>query len=294
MHCWVGHLKVTDGDFVLLGDVIHAGGYLTTDSASRLARAVRFHRAALLSNSPENQLIDLWAALEGLLPYPKRESQRIEYFSESLLPSLTLTYPEHLLSSAYRDLRRLLPNTQTIIEAMPGADCGFSKFLRVLLCVEQEAPRNLLIEAAKANPFLLNKLWKLSQAFKSREAIQQTLRQHRRKVKWHLARIYFTRNSIMHSATSLPYLRTLVENLHVYLDTLIRSIAKVAHASPETISIEGALQYLTAWEKFRLEGLTHDGVSNTAEPTEADVWSLVFGTDMALAPDRNNEPCLQL
>lgn len=293
MHCWVGYLKPTERDLLLLGDVIHRE-HLASDSAIRLARAVRFHRTALLSNSAENQLIDLWAALEGLLPEPKRESLRIEYFSESLLPALTLTYPEKLFSSAYCDLLKVSPAAKAVVEGLPGEDTRFSKFLRLVLCAEHAGERDVFVTALRSTPLLLNKMWKLSEAFKSRAAIQQTLRQHRKKVKWHLARIYFTRNSIMHSAASLPHLRTLVENMHVYVDTLIRSIARVAHASPETLTIEGALQYLAAWEKFRLEAITHDGKENSAAPTKEEVWALVFGQDMALAPDKNEDLAVKL
>jgi len=93
----------------------------------------------------------------------------------------------------------------------------------------------------------------------------------------------------MHSATSLPYLATLVENLHLYVDTLIRVISKVAHESRETLSIEGGLQYFAAWEKIRLEGLAHEDADNEKPPTPPEVWPLVFGRNMILSPAREIE-----
>lgn len=289
MHCWVGNLKHSEEDYLELSNAIHEG-HLVTDSAVRLARALRFHKAALLSNSAENQLIDLWAALEGLLPIAKREGVRIEYFAEAILPALTLTYPEKLFSSAYRDTLKIAPKSQSILSKMNCDGSQFARFVSLLLCEEFKDDRDKLIDLLKSSPLLRNKLWRLSEAFKSRDAIQKTLRTHRKKLKWHLYRIYFTRNSLMHSASSLPYLSTLVENLHLYVDTLIIVISKVAHASPEALSIEGALQYLSAWEKIRLENIGND---NMKVPISSEVWALVFGRDMIVSPDRNRDLLIQ-
>ena len=288
MHCWAGNLKYSEADYIELSDAIH-GGHLVEDSAIRVARALRFHKAALLSNSAENQLIDLWASLEGLLPISKKEGVRIEYFSESILPTLTLTYPEKLFSSAYRDLLKVEPNSREILSTMECDGSDFFRFVSLLLCDEYKANREKILTLLKSDPLLRNKLWRLSEAFKSRTAIQTTLRNHRRKMKWHLHRIYFTRNSLMHSAMSLPYLPTLVENLHLYVDTLVRAIARVAHESTEVLSIEGGLQYLSGWEKIRIEGLTNEGADNSKAPTASEVWALVFGRDMILAPSPGKE-----
>jgi len=280
MHCWIGGIQYTEADYLELSDAIH-GGHLLIDGAVRLARALRFHKAALMSNSTENQLIDLWAALEGLLPTPHREGLRIEYFSDSLLPALTLTYPEKLFTSAFRDTLKVAPEVKKLLAEMQFSGSEFAKFVCLLLCAEFDEPRKKFLALVGNDPLLRNKLWRLADSFKSRAAARETLKQHRRKIRWHLARIYFTRNSLMHSATSLPYLRTLVENLHLYVDTLIRVIARVAHASPEELSIEGALQYLGGWEKHRLESVAAE---NADAPKLDDVWAIVFGQDMVLAP----------
>jgi hypothetical protein len=155
----------------------------------------------LQSNSAENQLIDLWAGLEGLVSRPGRESQRLEFFAECLLPAITLSYPEKLFVSAYRDLSRIAAGGRSIAKELSGSDSDFSKFVRMVLCAEHDKQRERFIDAAKFHPRLLNRMWRLSEVFKSRTATQQTLRRHRQKVSWHLARIYHTRNSIMHSAS---------------------------------------------------------------------------------------------
>lgn len=291
MHCWVTHTAAGEEEMLAFASATH-GRQLSEVAANRLRRTLRLHRSALLSNSAENQLIDLWAGLEGLVARPGRESQRLEFFSECLLPALILSYPEKLFLSAYRDLSRIAPRARAVVMSLPGEDSGFSKFVRVVLCSEHANARQELIELLKPLPLLLNKVWRLSEHFKNRTATQKTLRKHRQKVGWHLARIYYTRNSIMHSATAMPYLPTLVENLHVYVDTLVKAIQRTATLSPERLTIDGALQYLAVWERYRLHSVTHQGGSNEEAPTDANVWEIVFGENLTLAPNRTQDPVL--
>lgn len=289
MHCWVSHTNASESDMIEMGEVTH-GKLLVDTSAHKIRRTLRLHRSALKSNSAENQLIDLWAGLEGLVSRPGKESQRIEYFSECLLPALTLSYPEKIFTSAYSDFCRTIPAGKNILIQINGNDSDFSKFIRLILCHEQNEQRKILLDAIKSNPLLTNRLWRLSESFKNRSEILQTLRHHRQKVRWHLSRTYHTRNSIMHNASALPYLSTIVENLHVYLDTLIKAIQKVAIVSPERQTIDGILQYLSTWEKYRFHTLTNDGKNNETTLSEADVWDTIFGKNMALAPSIYNEP----
>lgn len=288
MHCWVTHAKSAEQDVLALAAATH-GKELTEASSNRLRRAVRLHRSALQSNSAENQLIDLWAGLEGLVTRPGKESQRLEYFAECLLPSLILSYPEKLFVSAYRDLTKVEPAATATIAKLSGDDSSFSKFVRIVLCTEHGLLRTEIIENLKNSPLLLNKIWRLSQNFKNRATVKHTLRHHRQKVRWHLARIYHTRNSIMHSAQALPYLSAIVENLHFYVDTLIKSIQKTAAISPERLTIEGALQYLASWEKYQLDSITRDGEDSEALLKDSDVWGVLFGINMALAPNQDRD-----
>jgi hypothetical protein len=286
MHGWVGGATHTKEDYMYLAEAVH-GGHLADDGASRLLRAMNFHKAALLSNSTENQLIDLWAALEGLLPTPKRDSVRIEYFAESVLPTLTLTYPEKIFASTYRDTLRGIGKATAVLDSVPVEGSRFYKFVSIVLDPSAVKLRDELLKSAGMTPLLRNRLFLLGKSFQDKATIQGTLQSHRKKVKWHLYRIYFMRNSIMHSAMSLPYLPTLVENLHLYVDTIIRTISKVAHASPERLTIEAALEYLSAWEKMRLHPLEHEAKGERIAIDSGNLWSLVFGHGMILTPSKD-------
>lgn len=289
MHRWVSYEQSSEDAMLDLYSVTHAGEHLKQHSTHRMQRAVRLHRSSLKSNSAENQLIGLWASLEGIVAQPGREAVRIDFFAQCLLPALVLTYPQKLFVSAFADLKRVGGDSHKVLDAVPGDDKSFSKFIRTLLCDEHIPVRNDLCIKLAGHPLLLNRLFNLAGSFANRNKIHDTLRDHRGKVRWHLSRIYHTRNSIMHEAVAMPYLPTLVENLHVYVDTLIRAIQKTAMISPEHLTIEGALQYLTAWESYRLQALKN---SSNEKLKDEDVWGAVFGEGLTLAPDPDFVPAI--
>jgi len=291
MHCWVSHTSATEQEMLEMGEVTH-GSFLSDAASAKIRRTLRLHGSALKSNSAENQIIDLWAGFEGLVSRPGKEGQRLEYFSNCLLPALTLSYPQKILTSAYCDVNRIFPESSEIIRTVDGDVSNFCKFVRLVLCPEYKEAQDEIASLFVSHPLLMNRIWYVSELFGSRSKTQQTLRHHRQKVRWHLSRIYHMRNSIMHSAKTLPYLPTLVENLHVYLDTLIKCIQKIAAISPERQNIEGILQYLSTWEKYRLHALTSDVTRSDAPLTSNDVWDVVFGTDLALTPLMSYEPPL--
>jgi hypothetical protein len=50
------------------------------------------------------------------------------------------------------------------------------------------------------------------------------LKEHEKKVEWQIRRIYRTRNLIVHSGRTIPYIDTLIENTHDYLDQAIAAV----------------------------------------------------------------------
>lgn len=284
MHCWSPSHDGGQEEMLLIYDAVN-GRHFNDASKRRVARAFRYHGAALQTLSPENQLVDLWAALEGILSTPKKGLSRVEYFAESILPILTLSYPEKLIDSIVPALKKEKILSQLINEKIPTGDSDFSKTVHFLFCEEYEAVRQEGFAHLKGrNPLLLNRCWDISQRLGNRKAVHTTLKMHRKKLKWHVCRIYAMRNSIMHSASSLPYLPTLVENLHVYIDSLINALCTVAIASQERMSIESALQYLKSYEQFRIESLGEKNALHEKAFSLENVWENLFGSELVIAP----------
>lgn len=284
MHCWSPSHNGGEEEMLLIREAVN-GRHFNDSSKRRVARAFRYHGAALQTLSPENQLVDLWAALEGILSTPKKGLPRVEYFAESILPVLTLSYAEKLIDSIVPAIKKEKALYELINENVKTAESDFSKAVHFLFCSEYEDTRQKGFAQLKGrNPLLLNRCWDVTQRLGTRKALHETLKMHRKKLKWHVCRIYAMRNSIMHNASALPYLPTLVENLHVYLDSLINALCTIAVMGQERISIESALQYLKSYEQFRVESLGERNPQQEKAYTIENVWENLFGSELAIAP----------
>ena len=135
--------------------------------------------------------------------------------------------------------------------------------------------RSLLAkEVGQKEPVLLFRLYELVNRFETPEVTKTTVIRHREKAAWQLNRIYWNRNLIVHSAESLPYLTTLVEHLHIYIDAFLSGILMVAIES-EANTIPSVLELISVHEKQRLGELNSLKASVAREPHDILHW--VFG-----------------
>jgi len=262
------------------------GAHLTPLSTRRFINAVEFHRAALRSSIEHHQLVDLWAALEGLLPPPGKDSPRIRFFVANLVAPLCLTYPEKLFRQVLDEISTAETGLMDKVLSLPSGNTPLEKITLLITCSEfKEIQDKIAEDLAASNPLLMYRIWELSERFKSAKATRETLLSHRKKVAWHIERIYSTRNSIMHNAEALPYLGTLVENLHGYVDSLLSSIARVAINANTQTSINTALEHILAHEADRLVELEQISRLNPGnECTTENAVRVIFGSTNPLRP----------
>ncbi len=257
-----------------------AGVHFHNKDASVFAKALDYHRAAIEASTAENQLIDLWAALEGFLPPPDADTTRITHYVSVLVPCLTLTYAEKLFNYVAAALEASDLTVKKLVERISAADSFFDNVVRLLVSSECAASRTQLFGALEGNPLLRFRCFNLSEEFKSSERTHEVVKAHRVRLGWHIQRIYSTRNQIVHSAEALPYLDTLVENLHTYIDALIGSIARVGIQAHSPISIAGATKLLSIAEQSYLRELK----GNKVDCSDDNFRKVVFGFANPLSP----------
>lgn len=68
------------------------------------------------------------------------------------------------------------------------------------------------------------------------------LNAHTRRVGWQIRRIYRARNMIVHCGITPSYINLLIENIHDYLDHIIRKIISLVSDSQKILSIEQAFK----------------------------------------------------
>jgi hypothetical protein len=248
-------------------------------SSRLIARSLDFHRAALEAKTPENQLLDLWAALEGFLPPPPDDGARVIHFVNTLVPSLTLTYPEKIFHYLAESIYHGGGKCRDIIENLEMEGDFFTKTLAIVVCSDLKDKRELLYGELDKHVLLRNRIYEVHEYFKSKQKIKETILFHRKWIAWHIQRIYTTRNQIIHNADSLPYLSTLVENLHSYFDILVETTSVVSLLSKTRLSISSALDILSIHEEGYLNFLDGEDI----ECTTKNCVDLVFGAENPVA-----------
>ncbi len=247
--------------------------HLTDEASHFLAKALEYHRAALEMETAENQLLDLWAALEGFLPAPDDDGARITQYVSYITPPLNLTYTHKIMRYALKCLLAEGTRVRETIASVPISGDMVAKTCCLLVSSDEATRRGTLYEQLDRNPLLRFRCWTIHERFSSSHRVKTSILEHKERIEWHLQRIYSTRNQIAHSAEALPYLDTLVENLHSYLDVLILSVVRIATQARVRCSVASVLKLLAIRESVMLDELGRKDVACS----NATFRSIVYG-----------------
>ena len=206
-----------------------------SESTYRFSRSIDLHSAALTASAIENQMLDLWAALETLIPKSSESNKdRIVQICDQLIPFLQINYIEKQFAEIYQDFKSWdFDFTKEILEKAKGYEES-NKIISVAALVTLEENKELRLEIYKKLddfPLLKNRLYSIHESFNSPKNIKKVLNKHSAKINWHLRRIYRTRSLIIHSGSYPTFTPILIEHLHNYLDIFLKRMIELASES---------------------------------------------------------------
>lgn len=213
-------------------------------SSARLMRVADLHGICVSHPISENQLVNIWTALETLIPSNLANSKILNIIN-SMLPFLMKAYVGRIIERFTYDI--LIWNNwvaKKILKKVPSA-AGASLVQRatdLLTIKENEEIRKELYVALRDFHLLRHRAFQLSEILSNPQKIEDLLSTHEKKVTWQLRRIYRTRNLIVHSGRFPTYLSTLIENGHEYLDQVIFDLIKMMCGEYRTDTIEQAFE----------------------------------------------------
>jgi hypothetical protein len=140
--------------------------YFSKESVFTLVNAMDYHRTALETKFTENQLLDLWAAFEGLLPNPIIETSRIAYFTENILPSITLSYSKVLFEYIVDNLIMYGEEVYNFINGIEIDGNIFDKTVAIISCNDMQDKRKVLYSMLDDSPFIKNTVYEYHNIFK--------------------------------------------------------------------------------------------------------------------------------
>ncbi|MCG8095130.1 MAG: hypothetical protein JAZ17_16180 [Candidatus Thiodiazotropha endolucinida] len=243
---------------------------LERTSFKKFTRSAELHSLALASDSTENQMINLWIAIESIIPAKSDDDNisNIEHIINSLTPFLSMVYLDRLIARLTTDL--LNWNKHEFLAQISGINgSGLAeKLVKLMALSEYEERRNRLIESFNDFHLLSDRFNYFCDILSSPANVASLIDNHNTRVSWQIRRIYRARNLIVHSGKTPSYTKILIENTHDYLDVVMGSLMKLATKPKEIQSIEqgfkyAELSYLSFYKWLSAKGAQFDDASIT-------------------------------
>lgn len=240
------------------------GFSMERESFFRFNRSADLHALALSSDSVENQLINLWTALESLLPSKEEEKiSQIEHISNSIMPFLNVGYIQKIVTRLSKDLIIWSPRVSKNI--FKEIDCSGipEKAFHLLALDKYEGLRSDLKGRFNDFHLLSERFSYLEWLLSSPSNVVFSLDSHRQRVDWQIRRIYRARNMIVHDGKTPSYTEILIENIHDYLDTILSSLMSLGSKDHILNSIDEGfkmadLTYSSYYKRLSAKGLKFD------------------------------------
>lgn len=242
---------------------------LEKNSFNIFARSAELHSLALKSDSNENQMLNLWISLESIIPACNDEKiSSIEHIVNSTIPFLNLSYYQTLVARLTSDLFNWnRGQTKKILKKISG-DNQVVKVAKLLAIDEYQDLRNDLKNSFNDFHLLKDRFEYLEHVYSSPKNMLDGLESHTTRIGWQIRRIYRARNMIVHSGTTPSYIEMLIENIHNYLDHVIRKIIDLASDAQKILSIEQAFVLTKMTYKSLGDTLSKKGQTFTNELIE--------------------------
>lgn len=214
------------------------------ESIKKFIRAAELHSLALSSDSNENKIINLWIALESIIPSIKdQDISNIENIIEHSIPCLCTIYYPRLFRRFCKDL--LEWNRKFISELLKDikGDNLYQKMMKLISLPDYFAQKESIKNNFKDYHLMKDRFEFFSNIFETPKNVLKGIENHKQRIEWQLRRIYRARNLIVHSGITPSYVDILITNLHDYLDIIFGMLILLATHPNKIVTIEQGFKY---------------------------------------------------
>lgn len=248
--------------------------YLEDNSFKKFINSVRLHSMAIHTSSHENQLLNLWVALESLIPEDTKtgDESNIEHIINSVIPFLNMYYFRSLIEKLVKDLVRWDVNLfRRILRNIDGNDF-ISKIINLLSNELHNEKLNDLMSKTRDFHLINDRLEYFKNLFSSKKSMKEAISNHTKRLEWQIRRIYRTRNLIVHTGVTPNYTSILIEHTHGYLDILLLTLIQLSSLN-RINSVGQGFQYMDILYKDYLKILD---INRNSVLTDSDIEK-IFG-----------------
>ena len=191
---------------------------------SGIFSAIGLHASAFGTKDLKNQLLNLWTAMEVLIPVEQHGNlSKINQISNSAATILCSNYINMLLVQLDKQIsNRILDTYEQLLKKIDDTTLNRTeKLLAILVLSEYDDIFSELMSELESTPLLVFRMQQYKNVLSMGASIKNFYERHSRRLTWQIMRIYRNRNMIVHNGRTLPFLEVILQNLHFYIDTIV-------------------------------------------------------------------------
>lgn len=218
---------------------------LDNDARYSFYKSMTFHTAATRSKEIENQFLNVWIALETLLPISPEDTIFVK-FKTSFEPILSIGYCEKLIRDFQKNFSFYTNNDYSDFYSLLPPICNDfndTEKCAAIITTQNEEIDTLLSKKIGRNPLFFLRIHELREKFSTADQIKREISQHQSRISWHLQRMYRVRNKITHKGEKIQNINYLTENLNSYYHVIVEHIDTCASEFHHLNNIEAVLAY---------------------------------------------------
>lgn len=194
----------------------------------KIDKIIRAHNTALSSPDVNNAFLNLWSVLEivGVDEFGADKS-KIKQILNNVVPVLKRNYLNKIVAELHDYLKANLEqdNYNNLLKGVTEEGTEEFKIACIIGLEKYKDVREKAYVFLEHYPLIRSRMYQLYEdVMRSKKKYCAELERYGKRLKWHIQRLYRTRNMIIHSGDENDNMISLVEHLHSYVDELILDI----------------------------------------------------------------------
>lgn len=209
----------------------------------QLNKIVDLHNAALKQQDLNDAFVNLWSVLE-VVSINAGEKSKIDSVLKSVTPILQSDYYTTVFENITSDLKNNLSAEEyAVLLSKIDEQCNDIRKIACLIFLDkyEELREDIFANSLCLYPNIRNKIYNLYLNKDNKLALKSNAEKYRKRVTWHIYRLYRVRNAIVHAGETHKRIQVLGEHLHIYIDAIILELMVKLASNMHLNSIEDVL-----------------------------------------------------
>lgn len=188
----------------------------------KINRIIDLHNQAIRQHDLNDGFLNLWSILE-IISVESSDESKIESVIRTIAPILQKDYFDCIFENILHDLQDNLSTEDyvALLDSIGSPENDAERIGRFIFLPEFETLREEYFKKLKNYPVIRTKIYHLWNLRNKKSRVMNLSERYIQRVKWHIYRLYRTRNAIVHSGEGHRKIHMLGEHLHIYVDRVL-------------------------------------------------------------------------